>query len=240
MKKLISILTVFTCLLSIRVNAADFTDMTEKLMDYFKIEVSEDVSGINMLQNRRNIKKPELMSTAIKNGIIIAKNGLVNENGMDYTALTDGLIKRYINNENYKFVSGTRVDLVRNKNVKFDEKTFFVTENFSQSDLNYTDVYTCITDRENNAIFVWKSGDVIQPAIYKVKMYWLEKDELIVTEIYKKEFDLWIKESKERFYSIDSSQISVNQDFILENLDGYVYVFADNYGGKIKVKGISR
>lgn len=240
MKKLISLLTVCMCLLSINVNAASLTDMTEKLMDYFKVEVSEDVSGIDKLQNRRNIKNPALISAAINNDIIIAKNGLVNENGTDYTPLTDGLIKRYVNDNNYRFVSGIQVDLLRNKNVKFDENTFFVTENSEEADLNYTDIYTCVVDKNNTALFVWKAGDVVQPALYRVKMYWMEAGELIVTQIYRKEFDLWIKESRDQFYSLDSSQISVSQDFVLQNLDKYLYVFADNYGGNIVVKGISQ
>lgn len=240
MKKLISLLTVCMCLLSINVNAASLTDMTEKLMDYFKVEVSEDVSGIDKLQNRRNIKNPALISAAINNDIIIAKNGLVNENGTDYTPLTDGLIKRYVNDNNYRFVSGIQVDLLRNKKVKFDENTFFVTENSEEADLNYTDIYTCVVDKNNTALFVWKAGDVVQPALYRVKMYWMEAGELIVTQIYRKEFDLWIKESRDQFYSLDSSQISVSQDFVLQNLDKYLYVFADNYGGNIVVKGISQ
>lgn len=240
MKKILSILTVCFLSLSINVSAANLSEMTEKLMNYYKIEVSEDLSGIGKLQNRRNIKNPALISTAINNDIIIARNGLVNENGTDYTPLTDGLIKRYINDENYKFLSGKKVDLIHNQGVRFDKNTFFVTENSVEDDLNFNDIYTCVVDRENTALFVWKAGDVVKPDVYKVKLYWLEPDEVIVTEIYRKEFDLWIKESKNQFYSLNSSQISVSQNFIMENLDKYVYVFADSYGKNITVKGISK
>ena len=124
--------------------------------------------------------------------------------------------------------------------MKFDKNTFFVTENSSVSDLNFKDVYTCVADKNNTAIFVWKSGEIVNPAVYKVKLYWIEKDEMIVTEVYKKEFDLWIKESKTQFYTLDCSQICVTEEFILNNLDKYVYIFADSYGENITVKGISQ
>lgn len=228
------------CLLSINVNAASLGGMTEKLVAYYKVEVSEDTSGINRLQNRLSIENPSLISTAINNGIIVARNGLVDEKGTDFTVLTDGLIKRYINDDNYKFVSGKQVNLLRNKNVKFNENTFFVTENSAETDLNYTEIYTCVVDKNNTALFVWKSSDVIQPAVYKVKFYWAEGSEMIVSEIYRKEFDLWLKESAEGFYSLDCSQVGISQSFIMENLDKYLYVYADSYGGNIVVKGISR
>ena len=238
MKKIISLLTVCLCFFNICVSAASLADMTEKIMNYYNEEITDDISGINKLQNRRNIHNPLLISSAVKSGVIITRNGLVNEDGTDYTPLINGLIKRYINNDNFRFVAGKKVDLLRNKNVVFDKNTFFVTENSSEDDLNYTDTYTCVTDRENKALFVWKAIDVVQPSIYRVKLYWLEADELVATEMYRKEFDLWIKKSGD-FCSLDSSQISVSQDFIINNLDRYVYVFADDYGDNIVVKGIS-
>ncbi len=239
MKRLISIMTVCICLFVTNVNAASLSDMTKKVMDYHKIEVENDFSGIDRLQNRRTVKNPVLISTAIKNGVLIAKNGLVNEDGTDYTPLINGLIKRYVNNSSYKFVSGMYVDLTRNKKIVFNDDTFFVTENSTQSDLNYKDLYTCIVNRENTALFVWSSTDIVQPAIYRAKLYWIEGSEMVVTNVYRKEFDLWLKENSGGFYTLDSSGINVSQDFILKNLDKYVYVFADNYGGKITVKGIS-
>ena len=240
MKRIISIFTVCMLLCNVNVSAMSLSEMTEKLMEYYKIELSEDTSAINKLQNRRNVKNPKLVSTAMNNGIIVARNGLVNENGTDFEVITDGLIRRYVNDENYKFLSGIKVDLLRNQGVKFDENTFFVTENSNEADIDFKNVYTCVVNRENTALFVWKSGDVVKPAVYRVKLYWVEKDEMIVSEIYRKEFDLWIRESKNQLYSLDCSQIAVSRDFIMENLDKYVYVFADSYGGNIKVKGISR
>lgn len=240
MKKIIGILAVCILLCSVNVSAMNLSEMTEKLMEYHNIELSDDISGINKLQNRRNLKNPKLVSTAINNGIIVARKGLVNEEGTDFTPITDGIIKRYINDDNYRFLSGIQADLTRNQGVKFDTSTFFITENSNVSDLNYTDTYTCVVDKDNTALFVWKAGEVVKPAVYKVKLYWIEKDEMIVTEIYKKEFDLWIKESKAQFYTLDCSQIGVTEEFVLNNLDKYVYVFADSYGENIKVKGISQ
>lgn len=240
MKKIIGILAVCMMLCSVNVSAMNFTEMTEKLVKHYDVKVTDDVSGISKLQNRRNIKNPSLISAAINSGIIVARNGLVNENGTDFTPLTDGIIKRYIKDEKYKFVSGLKADLLRNQGVIFNKNTFFVTENSKESDLSYTDIYTCVVDKSNNALFVWKAGKVVKPAIYKVKLYWLEEDEMIVTDIYRKEFDLWIKESKNQFYSLDSSQIGLSQDFIMKNLDQYIYIFADSYGENIKIWGVSQ
>lgn len=241
MKKLIGILAVWMCVFNLNVSASGLSDITQKLLEYYKIEVTDDVSGVSRLQNRRNLKNPQLISTAINNGIIVAKNGLVDEHGTDYTPITDGLIKRYINSNQHKFVSGKQVDLLRNQNISFTKDTFFVTPNQRADDLDYKDIYTCVTDRENRALFVWKAGEVIQPAIYRVKLYWLEGGELVVSEIYRKGYDSWIKESKtETLYTLDASQISVSDNFVMNNLDKYVYVFADNYGGNIIVKGISQ
>jgi len=234
MKKIICIFTVCLCVISTSVSAASLEEMTKKVMDYFKIEVTEDVSGISKLQNRRSISNPELFSAAINNGIVIARNGLVNDKGTDYTPLINGLIKKYINNNNYRFVSGQQVDLLRNKNIVFTKSTVFVTE----AELNYTDIYTCIVNRDNEVVFVWKSNDIKQPELYRVKLYWAEDNELIVTQVYRKEYDQWLKESKDDFYSLDISGVNVSETFIMENLDKYIYVFADGYGDKVVVKGI--
>ncbi len=235
MKKIICILTVCMCVLNTPVSGASLGDMTKRVMDCFKIEITDDTSGINKLQNRRSIKNPALISAAINNCVIIARDGLVDEAGTDYTPLTNGLIKKYINDDNYRFVSGRQVDLVRNKNIVFNDDTMLITD----TELNYTDIYTCVVNKDNVAIFVWKAADVKQPSLYKLKMYWIEGDELVVTEVYRKEYNLWLKESKNEFYSFDVSLINVNEEFIMKNLDKYIYVFADNYGGNIIIRGIS-
>lgn len=235
MKKIICILTVCLCVLNTSVSAASLEDMTKKVMDYFKIEITGDTSGVNRLQNRRSIKNPALISAAINNDVIIARDGLVNEAGVDYTPLTNGLIKKYINNDNYRFVSGRQVDLKRNKNIVFNDGTVYITD----TELNYTDIYTCVVDKDDKAIFVWKATDIKQPLLYRLKMYWIEEDELVVTEVYRKEYDLWLKESKNEFYSFDVSHVNVNEEFVMKNLDKYIYVFADNYEGKVVVRGIS-
>ena len=234
MKKIICIFTVCLCVISTSVRAASLEEMTKKVMDYFKIEVTEDVSGISKLQNRRSISNPELFSAAINNGIVIARNGLVNDKGTDYTPLINGLIKKYINNNSYRFVSGQQVDLLRNKNIEFTKSTVFVTD----AELNYTDIYTCVANKDNEAVFVWKSTDIKQPELYRVKLYWAEDNELIVTQVYRKEYDQWLKESKDDFYSLYISGVNVSEAFIMENLDKYIYVFADGYGDKVVVKGI--
>ncbi len=240
MKKIICIFTACMCLFSVNAGAMNFTQMTEKLMQYYKIETGEDLSGIKRLQNRRNLKNPALISTAINNGIIAARNGIVIENGTDFAPLTDGIIKKYINDDNFRFTAGNKVELLRNQNVKLNDKTFFVTENSAEEDLNYTDMYTCIVDRENNVLFLWESGDVALPVLYRVKLYWVENDEMIVTEMYRKEYDLWLKESKNQFYTMDCSQVGITKEFILENLDKYIYVFCDGNEDKLVVKGVSK
>ncbi len=240
MKKVIIILTVVMCLFSINVNAVNLAEMTEIFMKQNKIPYEDDdLSGISTLQNRKNIKNPQLISSAIKNGILVAKNGLVNENATEYTPLTDALIKKYIIDSEYRFITGGYVELERNKKISFNDDTFYVTENTGKKDLNYTDTYTCIVNRDNDAVFVWKTTDIMHPALYRVKLYWAESQELIVTEIYQKQFDLWIRQRVDNFLALDASQVSISEDFILKNLDEYVYVFADDYGEKIVVKGIA-
>ena len=186
--------------------------------------------------DRENTK---LISAAIKNGIIVSRNGLVNENGTDFTPLTDGIIKRYINDDNYIFVTGTVEDL-KTKNIIFDKNTFYVTENGRQSDVKTAQICTCVADKDGKALFVWKPGEVVKPALYKVKLYWAEEGQLIVTEAYRKEYGVWINESTGSYIELDSSQVGISKDFVMQNLDKYIYVFADNFDGSIKVKGISR
>ena len=125
---------------------------------------------------------------------------------------------------------------MRNKNIVFKNDTVFITK----TELNYTDIYTCVVNKDNQAVFVWEAVDIRQPSLYKVKMYWIEDDELIVTQVYRKEYDQWIKESRDGFYSFDISQKDVGEKFIMDNLDQYVYVFADDYGDKVVVKGIAK
>ena len=235
MKKIICVLIACIFTFNGYAYASTLSEMTEKVVNYLDIKVIDDVSAIDKLQNRRSINNPSLISTAINNGILIPTNGLVNEKGTDYTPLVNGLIKRYIKDNNYKFVTGTQVDLIRNKNVLINKNTL----NVINGEMNYTDLYTCVVDKNNVALFVWKSTDIKQPSIYKVKLYWLEDKELIVSEFYRKEYDLWLKESKNQLYSLDVSQVNIDNEFVMKNLDKYVYVFCDNYGDNIIVKGIS-
>ncbi len=239
MKKIICILIVCILLLSINVSAMDLTEMTEKLLKYYDVKVTEDVSGISKLQNRRNLKNPGLISAAIKNGIIVSRSGIVNETGTDFTPLTDGIIKRYINDDNYMFVCGTAEEL-KNKNIVFDKDTFYVTEKGRQSDIKTAEICTCVADKDGKALFVWKPGEIVQPALYKVKLYWAEGKQMIVSDIYRKEYDSWINESTGSYIELDSSNIGLSTGFVMQNLDKYIYVFADSYGGNIKVMGISR
>ena len=239
MKKIISILTVCMLLCSVNVSAMDFTEMTEKLVEHFDVKVTDDVSGINKLQNRRNIKNPKLISAAIKSGIIVSRNGLVNETGTDFASLTDGIIKRYINDDNYIFVSGTLDDL-KAKNMVFDKNTFYITEKGRQSDIKTAQICTCVADKDGNVLFAWEAGEVVQPALYKAKLYWAEDGQLIVTELYRKEYSFWINENTGSYIELDCSQVGISKDFVMQNLDKYIYVFADNFDGNIKVKGISR
>ena len=226
-------------LCGVNVNAMDFNDMTKKLMIHYNVGVTDDVSGINKLQNRKNLKNPKLISAAIKSGIIVAKDGIVNEKGTDFTPLTNGIIKRYINDDNYIFLSGTVEDLKANKNIKIDRDTFCITPNGKLSDISASDVATCVVDKNGKVIFIWKSADVTAPALYKVKFYWAEADELIATNVYRKEYVDWIDESKSTFRTFDISSVGVTKDFVMKNLDKYIYVFADNCGETIKVMGIS-
>ncbi|MEE1043073.1 MAG: hypothetical protein UH854_03820 [Clostridia bacterium] len=235
MKKIIGILTVCMCFFNTCVCASSLCEMTQKAVDYFGIKLIDDISAIDKLQNRRSINNPSLISTAMSNDILIPRNGIVDENGSDYTPLINGLIQKYVNDNNCKFVTGTQVDLTRNKNIIINKNTFSVIN----GEMNYTDLYTCVVDKDNVALFIWKATDIKQPSIYRVKLYWLENSELIVTELYRKEYDLWLKESKNQFYSLDASQVLINDEFVMKNLDKYVYVFCDNYGDKIIVKGIS-
>lgn len=240
MKKIIILVTLLIFTFSINVNASDFVKLTEKLLKYHNIEVTDDVSGINYLQNRRNIKNPEIISAAIKSGVIVAKNGIVNENGEDFSPVTDGLIKRYINDSNYIFISGSYENLKETYNLQFYDKTVYVTENQSVKDINNSDIYTCVVDSTNKVNFIWKAGEIIQPAIYKVKLYWLEGAQLYASQVYRKDYGLWERENiDDNFTMLDASDISVSEGFILENLDKYIYIFADSYGGKIVIKGIS-
>ena len=239
MKKIISVFIVCMLLCGINVGAMNFSDMTEKHVKYYKVEVTEDISGISKLQNRKNLKNPKLISAAIKNGIIVVKDGLVNEDGTDFTPLTDGIIKRYINNDNYIFLSGTAAELKANKNIKMYEDAFFITVNGKLSDFSSSDIVTCVVDKSGKALFVWKGGNIISPSLYKVKLYWAEADELIATNVYRKEYGAWIDESKGLFTTFDSSRVGITKDFVMKNLDNYIYIFADNYGEKIKIMGVS-
>ena len=225
---------------STSVSAMDFTDMTKKLVKYFNVQVTDDVSGINKLQNRKNLENPKLVSAAIKNGVIVAKNGLVNESGTDFTPLADGIIKRYISDDNYIFLSGTVKDLKANKSIKINNDTFCITTNGKIDDFSDSDIVTCVADKKGNILFMWKATDITAPALYKVKFYWAESGEIIVTNIYRKEYALWIDETTDSFRTLDGTQVGITKEFVMENLDKYIYVFADNYGGNIRVKGISK
>lgn len=240
MKKIICVFCVLLGILCTNVSAATLEDAVRKVTEILDIKAENDTSYADKLHNRLEIKDKKLANSAIKNKIVICKNNVLNFNGNDFSPLTNGLIYRYVREGYCSVLSGTFEDLERVKKVDFNDETFYITPNFSYSDITKSTIYTCIVGMDNKAKFVWADGKIKQPAIYRAKLYWADENLLVATDLEKRIFGNWFSEGHGGFVEFDATELNVDRNFVLENLDKPVYLFADNYGGKYTVYGIGK
>ena len=238
LKRMICIFFTIFALCSQTAYASTLKDALLTAMEKSGIEITDDETYADKLQNRRNIVYKNIVSTAIKNGFLVPKNGLINLDGTDFTPLTDAIAKKCLKNDDLRFICGSVTQLEKTEHPVFSDGTFYITENMSREDLNQTDLYTCVINAKNEVLYVWKAGEIKKPCLYRATLYWAEDQKLIVKNLERKAFRFWMPEEK-GFSEIPVKNICIDENFVLYNLDSTVYFLADSYGG-IEIYGIGR
>lgn len=239
LKRMVCIFFTIFVLLGETAYAGTLKDVLLTVMERQGVEITDDETYVNKLQNRNNIVYKNIVSTAIKNGLLVAKNRLVDLDGNDFTPLTDAVSKKCLKDDDLRFVCGTIPELEKTEHPVFFGETFYVTENMSKDDLNQTDLYTCVVNAKNEVLYVWKAGEIKRPCLYRATLYWAEEGKLIVKNLERKAFRFWIAEESGYSEIPVKNNICVDENFILYNLDSTVYFLADSYGG-IEIYGIGK
>ena len=240
MKKTICIFCIFLAFFSVDVSASTLGEALKMVMERLEIEASDDTSYADTLQNRLKITEKSVISTAIKNKLLISKNNVINLDGTDFTPLINGIVYRTAADDRYKIITGTLYTLEKVNHVVFSDETVYVTPELSRDDLNRQDVYTCVVTSDNMAEYVWIASEFIQPSMYRAKLYWADDNIMIVTGLERKAFRFWIAENTVEYTEFDMTNVRVDKQFVLNNLDCTVYIFADYRNGKYITYGIGK
>ena len=240
MKKFICVFCIIFVFFSNLVSAKTLNDAIKMMMETQKIEVKDSTIYADRLQNRNEISEKSLISSAIENRVVIAKNNVLNVNGSDFSPVTDAVVRRVVSDIRYGVVSGNLSTLEKANHVHFSDETIYLTPNFSRKDLNSETLYTCVINADNGAEYVWVAGEFRQPSIYRARLYWADENAMVVTKLERKAFRFWMMENTSSYTEFDTNNLKIDRQFILDNLDQTVYIFADYRDGKYIAYGIGK
>ena len=240
MRKFICVFCIIFVFFGNLVSAKTLNDAIKMMMEVQKIEVKDSTIYADRLQNRNEISEKALISSAIENRVVIAENNVLNVNGSDFSPVTDAILRRVVSDIRYSVVSGNLETLEKINHVHFSDETIYLTPNFSRKDLDSETLYTCVIDGENRVNYVWIASEFRQPTIYRATLYWADENAMVVTKLERKAFRFWLMENTSSYTEFDTSNLKIDRQFILDNLDKTVYIFADYRDEKYIAYGIGK
>ena len=231
MKKLIIVLFALLTLTS-GVYADNLGDATANVLSHLNMETDGDLSPLMYCKNYSFIPAEyrETVAAGLKYGILATDNGIIKADGNVLKSLYYGLASYSIKSNNYRLVAGYYVG---NKisGATVGSSTLCLDE------LTGSDLFTAMIDKSNNAVIVWRAGNVVLPALYRGTVYICGDGNLVLYNAERYSFDSWISAMGGKSY-IDvpcPENMSITEDEInLYYIDKTVYFIADSYDNKIK------
>lgn len=230
MKKFIVVLTALL-MLNTSVFADNLGDSVLKVLTHLNIETDGDLSPLMYCKNYSFIPEEykEAVATGLKHGILATDDGVINAKSSVLKPLYYGIASYSIKNDNYRLVAGYYVG---NKigGATVDSNTLCLDE------LMGSELYTAMIDKSNNAVIVWKSGNIVLPTLYRANVYICGDGNLVLYNAERYSFDSWIN------IMSDKSHIDVpctaltgitEEEINLDYLDKTVYFIADGYTKEI-------
>ncbi len=234
MKKL-TILLALIMSMSFTVNGATLEEATSKLAEKLNIKITEDVSSLKYIHNRETIENKNLFASVMSSGWLIPSDHIIKASSTDYSPLINGIISKTISDGGMKILTSNISDMENKSHVSITDNTFFLTENLARKDINYNEEYTYVVDMKNEVKYIWVTGGIKHPVIYKANLFWVEGKTLIVKNLKTRSFMNWVPVNSEEYTEFNLENNVLNEEFILKNIDKEIYVFVDDYGSEIKV-----
>ena len=230
------ILCIMLMLSTTSVHADTVAETTGRVMSRFNIPiVDDDVDNLQFYKNHGLVDaqyKP-LLSSAVKAGVLIPTDGILTPESEDLLPVKNGIINFGLRNQHVKFTAGKFADnrigdsVVNKDTVRVDA-------------LTEGELYTALVDRDNNVIAVWKPTELIQPTLYRGRLYVKAGDMMVVYATERKAFDMWIVEEirsstnrTDQFVEVDLTGTTIgltdDEDVNEMYMDEFVYFVADGY-----------
>jgi len=220
---------LFISLCTTNAEAVTVAEMTRQVMDRFNVGVSDDISVLRLYKNHGLIDdsyKP-LLASAIRAGLLVPSDMILEPESDDLTSVKNGLINFGLRNENLRLVAG-RYEAFRVGGAVINPDTTLHIDEVAEGE-----IFTALTDRQNNALAVWKPSGVILPTLYRAKMYIKHENMMVVYNIERLSFNMWLPVSLGEFVEVDltgTSKGAASDDVInTEFLDETVYYVGEGF-----------
>lgn len=223
MKKLLFLLLLIL-IVPVSANAKTVREAAAEVVQAFNIEESNDRTVLFKCKNYRFIAEEDipLVMTAIKAGVLIPKNGVLDLDSEDLSPVINGVTSYAIKNGKYKVVTD-----VYNGTIDMAAVT---DATYKMCELKSNETYTAVIEN-NKCVAVMPMGDIKKPVLYKAKLYIADIGGASFYDVYRYSMGQWIKANLDNRLLI-GEYVGFNLDSELLNgqyLDNTIYLYADSF-----------
>ncbi|MBQ3114537.1 MAG: hypothetical protein IJC06_00220 [Clostridia bacterium] len=216
-------------------SAKTVREATLEVIEVFNIPSSDDTAVLYKCKNYRKIDEQDkpLVITALKSGILIPKNGVLDLDSEDLSPVINGVTSYAIKSGNYKVVTE-----VYNGTIDMAE----ITENtYKMCELKSKEYYTAVI-QNNKCVAVMPMGDLLRPVLYKAKLYIAEQGGASFYDTYRYSMGQWIKANfDDRLLVGEYSGFTIDHNLLnSEYIDKTMYIYADSFSNISKIFAIRK
>ncbi|MBO7208718.1 MAG: hypothetical protein J6V58_03160 [Clostridia bacterium] len=223
MKKLL-LMVILLLAVPLCASAKTVREATTEVISAFDIPASQDSGVLFKCKNYRLIDEADkpLVMTALKGGVLIPENGVLNLDSEDLSPLINGVTSYAIKSGKYKVVTekynGT-IDMAE------------ITDNtYKMCELKSGEYYTAVIEN-NQCVAVMPMGDLLRPVLYKAKLFIAESGGASFYDVYRYSMGQWIKANfDDRLLIGEYNGFSIDSNLLNEQyIDKTMYIYADSF-----------
>lgn len=234
MKKIL-LLVILLLAVPLCASAKTVREATEEVINFFNIPESQDKSVLFKCKNYRFIDEADkpMVMTALKGGVLIPKNGVLNLDSEDLSPLINGVTSYAIKSGKYKVVTEKY-----NGTVDMAEIT---EDTYKMCELKSGEYYTAVIE-SNKCVVVMPMGDLLRPVLYKAKLYIADNGGASFYDVYRYSMGQWIKANfDERLLIGEYSGFTLDCDMLNQQyIDKTMYIYADSFNHISKIYAIRK
>lgn len=234
MKKLL-LMVILLLAVPICASAKTVREATLEVISAFDIPASQDAKVLSKCKNYRLIDEADkpLVMTALKGGVLIPKNGVLNLDSEDLSPLINGVTSYAIKSGKYKVVTEKY-----NGTIDMAEIT---DDTYKMCELKSGEYYTAVIEN-NICVAVMPTGDLIRPVLYKAKLFIADNGGASFYDVYRYSMGQWIKANfDDRLLIGEYSGFNLDCDMLNQQyIDKTMYIYADSFTHISKIYAIRK